>query len=82
MVSAALNGELREVNYMPHPIFQVLVPETVPGVPIELLNPKNTWSDPEAYEQQARDLAKRFVENFHKFSDARPEIVAVGPNAT
>ncbi len=79
MVSAALNGKLKEVNYTPHPIFQVLVPDAVPGVPTQILNPKNTWSDPNEYEQQAQELARRFVENFHQFSGARPEIVAAGP---
>jgi phosphoenolpyruvate carboxykinase (ATP) len=79
IVSAALNGELRDVSYKPHPIFQILVPETVPGVPQEILDPQNTWDDPEAYERQARDLAMRFVVNFQQFSDARPEIVAAGP---
>ncbi|MDJ0575078.1 MAG: phosphoenolpyruvate carboxykinase (ATP) [Xenococcaceae cyanobacterium MO_234.B1] len=79
MVSAALNGELEGVNYQPHPIFQVLVPESVPGVPSKILDPKNTWDDPEAYEQQARELARRFAENFKQFSNARPEIVEAGP---
>ena len=79
MVSAALNGELDGVNYKPHPIFQVLVPEAVPGVPSNILNPKNTWDDPEAYEQQAKELAKRFAENFQQFTSARPEIVEAGP---
>ena len=82
MVSASLNGELEEVNYQPHPIFQVLVPGEVPGVPSQILNPKNTWDDPEAYEQQAQELARRFVENFQQFSNARPEIVAAGPIAS
>ncbi len=79
MVSAALNGDLKDISYTPHPIFQVLVPDVVPGVPTKILNPQNTWSDPNEYEQQARELARRFVENFHQFSDARPEIVAAGP---
>lgn len=79
MVSAALNGELEGINYKPHPIFQVLVPEAVPGVPSKILDPQNTWDDPEAYEQQAQELARRFGENFEQFSDARPEIVAAGP---
>lgn len=78
MVSAALNGELQGVKYQPHPIFQVLVPESVPGVPSQILSPKNTWEDPEGYEQQARELARRFVENFQQFNNAHPEIVEAG----
>ncbi len=79
MVSAALNGKLDEVNFKPHPIFQVLVPETVPGVPQSILDPQNTWEDAAAYEQQAKKLARRFRENFEHFTTARPEIVAAGP---
>ena len=79
IVSAALNGELKDANYKPHPIFQVLVPDSVNGVPNTILDPQNTWDDPQAYEQQAQELAKRFVENFKQFADARPEIVAAGP---
>ncbi len=79
MVSAALDGKLDGVNFKPHPIFQVLVPEAVPGVPNRILDPQNTWDDSEAYEQQAKELAKRFRENFEQFTNARPEIVAAGP---
>ncbi len=79
MVSAVLNGDLKGVNYSPHPIFQILVPNAAQGMPTEILNPQNTWSDPDEYKQQARELARRFVENFHHFSNARPEILAAGP---
>ncbi len=79
MVSAALDGKLDGVNFKPHPIFQVLVPEAVPGVPNRILDPQNTWNDSEAYEQQAKELARRFRENFEQFTNARPEIVAAGP---
>ncbi len=79
MVAAALNGELKKAKYEPHPVFQVLVPKTLSGIPSKILDPKNTWSDPEEYDQQARELARRFVENFHQFSGVRPEIAAAGP---
>ena len=79
IVAAALRGDLSHVHYTPHPIFQVLIPDQVPGMPSEILNPKNVWQDPEAYDQQAKELAQRFIENFHQFRAARPEIVAAGP---
>ena len=79
MVSAALNGDLEGVKYKAHPIFKILVPETVPGVPHKILNPQNTWDDGEAYEHQAWELARRFVENFKQFSDASQEIIQAGP---
>ena len=54
-------------------------PESVPGVPDSMLDPKNTWSDPDAYDQQAKKLASLFVQNFTRYPEAAPEIVAAGP---
>jgi phosphoenolpyruvate carboxykinase (ATP) len=79
MVSAALNGALSNANYTPHPIFRILMPDEVPGVPSEILNPRNAWQNPRDYDQQAQELARRFIENFEQFTAARPEIVAAGP---
>lgn len=79
MVSAALNGDLDRVKFNPHPIFKVLVPESVPGVPSDILDPQLTWHDPVAYEHQARELAKQFAENFKQFAHAREEIIEAGP---
>lgn len=79
MVWAALNGDLNNVNFYPHPIFKVLIPESVPNVDAKILNPKNTWSDPEAYDRQATLLAEKFIENFKRFKTATPEIINAGP---
>lgn len=79
MISAALNGSLKNVKFHPHPIFKILVPESVPGVPDRMLDPKNTWSDPAAYDQQAKKLASLFVKNFARYPEAAPEIAAAGP---
>lgn len=79
MVAAAMRGDLEQVDYQPHPIFQVLVPTTVPGVPVELLDPKQTWRDPAAYDQQADVLANRFAQNFQQFLSVPPEIAAAAP---
>lgn len=81
MISAALNGSLKNVKFHPHPIFKILVPESVPGVPDRMLDPKNTWSDPAAYDQQAKKLASLFVQNFARYPEAAPEIAAAGPIA-
>ena len=79
MISAALSGELEHVAFHPHPIFKILVPESVPGVARDILDPQKTWSDPAAYEQQAKALAKRFVENFKQFHQAPLEILEAAP---
>ncbi len=81
MVHAALNGDLDTVPTTPDPIFGIGVPSQVPGVPDEVLQPRNTWTDPQAYDRQARDLARRFTENFKQFeNDVTPEVSAAGPH--
>ena len=80
MVDAMLNGDLEKAEYVEDPIFRVLVPASCPGVPADVLQPKKTWSDPEAYEKQARDLAGLFAKNIAKFQ-VPEEIVAAGPKA-
>ena len=57
MIRAILNGSLAEVETQPDPVFGVGVPATCPGVPDEVLSPRNTWADKDAYDQKARDLA-------------------------
>ncbi len=81
MVTAALAGELDNVEYTADPNFNVLVPASVPGVPAEVLQPRNTWSDKAAYDQEARRLAGLFARNFTKFGEVAPEIVSAGPVA-
>ncbi len=79
MVRAAINGDLENVPMTPDPIFQVAVPESCPDVPKEILHPRNTWSDPQQYDQKALELARRFQENFSKFKDIPRTIRDAGP---
>jgi len=82
MLRAALNGHLDDVSYRVDPIFGLRVPEACPGVPSEVLRPRDTWSDQAAYDSQAIALARRFTENFKDFAERVPEEVrAVGPKA-
>jgi phosphoenolpyruvate carboxykinase (ATP) len=82
MVAAATSGALDEIETRTHPIFNLEVPVTCPGVPDEVLDPQSTWSDPEAYEEKARELAQMFVKNFERFVDSVPaEVVKAGPRA-
>jgi phosphoenolpyruvate carboxykinase (ATP) len=46
------------------------VPVSFPGVPDKTLNPRATWADAAAYDNQAEDLAQRFTKNFEKYRDA------------
>jgi phosphoenolpyruvate carboxykinase (ATP) len=80
MITAALKGQLSDVAYEAHPVFGVLVPQEVPGVPAEVLNPRDTWADPQAYDAQADKLAHAFVKNFQPFETyANEEIMAGAP---
>jgi phosphoenolpyruvate carboxykinase (ATP) len=80
MVRAALNGDLDNVPTENDPIFGLPMPTACPGVPAEVLNPRNTWADKDAYDKKARELAALFVKNFKQFeSQAKPEVIAAGP---
>ncbi len=80
MVRAALSGALDGVPYGEEKRFRLLVPEAVPGVPSEVLKPRDTWPDPHAYDEQARRLARMFAQNFDRFAaQVPPEVRAAGP---
>jgi len=80
MITAALNGELDNVSYSKHEVFGLAMPESCPEVPVELLSPKNTWEDKNAYDVKANTLAEAFVKNFAQFaSGVSDEILAAAP---
>lgn len=82
MITAALNGELDDVAYENHKVFGIAIPQSCPNVPVEILNPRNTWEDKELYDQKAVELAHKFKANFAKFEEfANPEIMAGAPIA-
>ncbi|MBA2341348.1 MAG: phosphoenolpyruvate carboxykinase [Pyrinomonadaceae bacterium] len=82
MIRAILNGSLAQIETRPDPVFGVGVPVSCPDVPAEVLTPRNTWKDKAAYDAKARDLARRFNENFKKYADGVSEAVrAVAPVA-
>lgn len=79
MVNAAVNGELRDVETMRHEIFNVDIPVSIKGVPSDVLNPRDTWSDASRYDAEAKALALKFKENFKRFTKASEAVVAAGP---
>ena len=71
---------INDVAYSTHSIFHIGIPVSCPGVPSEVLSPKETWKDDDAYYTQANKLAEQFNENFEKFADiANDEIIAAAP---
>ncbi|MUV02806.1 phosphoenolpyruvate carboxykinase (ATP) [Flavobacterium rakeshii] len=82
MITAALNGELANVDYKTHKVFGLAIPQTCPNVPAEVLNPRTTWEDKDAYDAKAHELAESFRKNFAKFEEfANDEIMAGAPVA-
>ncbi len=80
MITAILNGHLKDVNYEMHPIFGMEVPTTCPEVPDEILDPMNTWTNKSAYIGKSIQLAHSFHLNFEKFAaEASEDILNGGP---
>jgi phosphoenolpyruvate carboxykinase (ATP) len=80
MVNAALNGELDKVGTWTEPFFGLAIPKHVDGVPDDVLDPRKTWADPEAYDAQAQKLVAMFKQNFQAFAEGvSAEILAAGP---
>jgi phosphoenolpyruvate carboxykinase (ATP) len=80
MLRAALAGQLDGVAYVKDAVFGFEVPTTVPGVPSEVLIPRNTWADPAAYDAQAAKLAEMFRKSFEAFaSGVGADVAAAGP---
>lgn len=80
MITAAMKGELDNVEYKAHDVFGVLIPQSCPQVPSDILNPKDTWEDKEAYDAKAAQLAQLFVNNFEKYAaQASDEIKSAAP---
>ncbi|RYY12949.1 MAG: phosphoenolpyruvate carboxykinase (ATP) [Chitinophagaceae bacterium] len=68
MIRAALNGDLANVNYHVDEHFNFRIPETVPGVPGQILNPRLSWQNENSYDEAANHLAELFIRNFEKYS--------------
>ena len=82
MIKAALEGKLDGVNFEEHPVFGLQMPTSCENIPADILNPRNTWEDKEAYDKKALELADSFRKNFSKFREqANEEILKGGPKA-
>ncbi|MGI9628043.1 MAG: phosphoenolpyruvate carboxykinase (ATP) [Longimicrobiales bacterium] len=80
MIDAALSGALDSVGTTADPVFGLNIPDSVPGVPTEVLTPRGTWADGSAYDEAAGRLADMFKENFAQFADrVSEEVRGAGP---
>ena len=78
MITAALNGVLNNVGYRTHSLFGAEIPTTCPGVPSEILSPRETWKDDEAFYKKANELVIKFQRNFDKYRDESDETILQG----
>lgn len=78
IVSAILNGELKNADYDVLPGFNLAIPTHLSNIDAKLLNPSKNWPDPSAYQRNARTLITQFIENFKRFEIDR-DIVQAGP---
>jgi phosphoenolpyruvate carboxykinase (ATP) len=80
MITAALTGKLDHVDYKKHPILNLDMPTSCPGVSENVLDPRTTWLDAAKYDEAAKKLAGMFVENFKAFEkDVAASVKAAGP---
>ncbi len=80
MLNAALAGDLDDVEYRDDPVFGLAIPTAVDGVPTEILTPKDTWTDGDAFDAQARKLASMFRDNFAQYvGNMDPSVIEYGP---
>jgi len=73
LIAAAINGQLNEAVYTPHPIFKIGIPASCPGVPAEILHPADTWADAAEYETKAFELAELFSVHFSNYASGSSE---------
>ena len=66
MIRAALRGDFDHVSFIKHEILGLEMPQTCPNVPENILSPRNTWADKEAYDQKVHELKKAFEENYQR----------------
>lgn len=80
IIKAVLENKLSETDFTNHPVFGFAMPTECPGIPCEILNPRNTWSDKNAYDEKAKYLAGLFIKNFEKYvSGVDMEVLAAAP---
>lgn len=80
IIDAIHSGALAKIETAPDPVFGIAVPKSCPGVPSEILQPRNTWADKATYDATAKKLSSQFRENFQKFAEGvTAEVREAGP---
>ena len=78
MITAALSGVLDNVGYRVHSLFKAEIPTSCPGVPSEILSPRETWKNDEAFYKSTNNLVRQFHQNFDQFRDRAENLILDG----
>ncbi len=68
-INAILDGSIQDAEFEALPVFELRIPKSLPGVNAKVLNPRNTWKDKQAYDNQLKKLASMFIENFKRYEN-------------
>jgi len=81
IINAILDGNIDLNNLEELPIFKLNIPKEIKGIDSNLLNPRNLWLDPKQWDEQAKNLAQKFIDNFENFTDNEygKKLVSAGP---
>lgn len=81
IINAILNGSIEDESFEVMPVFNLQIPKSIKGIDNKFLNPRNSWPHPEYWDDAAKELAKKFIENFDNFTDtdAGKRLIAAGP---
>ncbi|MDD2550972.1 MAG: phosphoenolpyruvate carboxykinase (ATP) [Bacteroidales bacterium] len=81
IINAILDGSIENEEFETMPVFNLQIPKSLKGVDSKLLNPRNSWPNPEGWDAAAKSLAERFIANFENFTDneAGKNLIKAGP---
>ena len=79
MISSILNGDIEDSEYMVDSIFGLNIPKSIRNIPTDILDPRMSWSDKNAYDQEAIKLSNLFKENFKQYCDSIIHLEKYGP---
>jgi len=81
IITAILNNELKDADFIEEPVFGIQIPSAIAGVSSDVLNPASAWSDMQKYSETIAKLAGMFVNNYNKYKESEMDFSSAGPKA-
>ena len=82
MITAILNGSIERSTFYSDSIFNLSIPRELEGVDSNVLDPRSSWENKEQYDKSARDLARKFIDNFSTYGSEISDLISSGPKLT